>query len=160
MSNSITGRYGRKQRMSCLVGFPNGLELNYACASELMETGPVSAMLIIVIGIPLIKIAKRYLRKLFDRTEFDEGLENFMFRIAGVAMWAIVILTAANELGINVTGIVAALGIFGLAVAFAAQDTMENVIAGIFIIIDRPFREGERTWVVRRPISLTSPQLL
>ena len=130
--------------MSCLVGFPNGLELNYACASELMETGPVSALLIIVIGIPLIKVAKRYLRKLFDKTEFDEGLENFMFRIAGVAMWALVILTAANELGINVTGIVAALGIFGLAVAFAAQDTMENVIAGIFIIIDRPFREGER----------------
>jgi MscS family membrane protein len=56
----------------------------------------------------------------------------------------LVILTAANELGINVTGIVAALGIIGLAVAFASQDTMENIIAGIFIIIDRPFREGER----------------
>ena len=123
---------------------PNGLELTYDCATELLETGPVSALLVIVIGIPLIKIAKRYLRRLFDKTQFDEGLENFMFRIAGVAMWAIVILTAASELGINVTGIVAALGIFGLAVAFAAQDTMENVIAGIFIIIDRPFREGER----------------
>ena len=123
---------------------PNGLELTYDCATELLETGPVSALLVIVIGIPLIKIAKRYLRRLFDKTQFDEGLENFMFRIAGVAMWALVILTAASELGINVTGIVAALGIFGLAVAFAAQDTMENVIAGIFIIIDRPFREGER----------------
>ncbi len=123
---------------------PNGLELTYDCATELLGTGPVSALLVIVIGIPLIKIAKRYLRRLFDKTQFDEGLENFMFRIAGVAMWAIVILTAASELGINVTGIVAALGIFGLAVAFAAQDTMENVIAGIFIIIDRPFREGER----------------
>ena len=123
---------------------PNGLELTYDCATELLETGPVSALLVIVIGIPLIKIAKRYLRRLFDKTQFDEGLENFMFRIAGVAMWAIVILTAASELGINVTGIVAALGIFGLAVAFAAQDTMENVIAGIFIIIERPFREGER----------------
>ncbi len=123
---------------------PNGLELTYDCATELLDTGPVSALLVIVIGIPLIKIAKRYLRRLFDKTQFDEGLENFMFRIAGVAMWAIVILTAASELGINVTGIVAALGIFGLAVAFAAQDTMENVIAGIFIIIDRPFREGER----------------
>ncbi len=123
---------------------PNGLELTYDCATELLETGPVSALLVIVIGVPLIKIAKRYLRRLFDKTQFDEGLENFMFRIAGVAMWAIVILTAASELGINVTGIVAALGIFGLAVAFAAQDTMENVIAGIFIIIDRPFREGER----------------
>ena len=123
---------------------PNGLELTYDCATELLETGPVSALLVIVIGVPLIKIAKRYLRRLFDKTQFDEGLENFMFRIAGVAMWAIVILTAASELGINVTGIVAALGIFGLSVAFAAQDTMENVIAGIFIIIDRPFREGER----------------
>ncbi|MCH2444644.1 MAG: mechanosensitive ion channel family protein, partial [Candidatus Poseidoniia archaeon] len=36
------------------------------------------------------------------------------------------------------------LGIVGLAVAFASQDTMENIIAGVFIIIDRPFREGER----------------
>ena len=129
--------------MSCLDDMPNGLELTYDCATELLETGPVSALLVIVIGVALIKIAKRYLRRLFDKTQFDEGLENFMFRIAGVAMWAIVILTAASELGINVTGIVAALGIFGLAVAFAAQDTMENVIAGIFIIIDRPFREGE-----------------
>ena len=130
--------------MSCLDDMPNGLELTYDCATELLETGPVSALLVIVIGVPLIYIAKRFLRRLFDKTQFDEGLENFMFRIAGVAMWAIVILTAASELGINVTGIVAALGIFGLAVAFAAQDTMENVIAGIFIIIDRPFREGER----------------
>ena len=136
--------------MSCLGELPNNLEPTYACVSELMETGPVSALLIIVIGIPLIKVAKRYLRKLFDRTEFDEGLENFMFRIAGVAMWALVILTAASELGINVTGIVAALGIFGLAVAFAAQGTMENVIAGIFIIVDRPFREGERIMLPKK----------
>ena len=130
--------------MSCLDELPNNIEPNYECASELLATGPVAALIIFVIGIPLIKLAKRQLRKLFDKTEFDEGLENFMFRIAGVAMWAIVLLTAASELGINVAGIVAALGIFGLAVAFAAQDTMENVIAGIFIIIDRPFREGER----------------
>ena len=130
--------------MSCLDDIPNNIKPTYECASELLATGPVSALLIFVIGIPLIRMAKRYLRKLFDRTEFDVGLENFMFRIASVAMWAIVLLTAASELGINVAGIVAALGIFGLAVAFAAQDTMENVIAGIFIIIDRPFREGER----------------
>ncbi len=135
---------GPQGMTSCLDDLPNGIEPTYACGSEILSTGPISALLIIVIGIPLIGITKRYLRRLFDKTEFDEGLENFIYKIAVVALWALVILTAADELGINVTGIVAALGILGLAVAFAAQDTMENVIAGIFIIVDRPFREGER----------------
>ena len=130
---------------SCLDSLPNSLEPTYGCATEIVSTGPIAALLILVIGIPLIKIAKKYLQRLFDRTEtLDESIENFIFRIAGVAMWAILLLTAASELGINVTGIVAALGIVGLAVAFASQDTMENIIAGIFIIVDRPFREGER----------------
>ena len=130
---------------SCLDSLPSSLEPTYSCATEIVATGPISALLILIIGVPLIKLAKRYLRRLFDRTDtLDESIENFIFRIAGVAMWAIVLLTAANELGINVTGIVAALGIIGLAVAFASQDTMENIIAGIFIIIDRPFREGDR----------------
>ena len=130
---------------SCLDSLPNSLESTYSCATEIVATGPISALLILIIGIPLIKLAKGYLRRLFDRTDtLDESIENFIFRIAGVTMWAILLLTAANELGINVTGIVAALGIIGLAVAFASQDTMENIIAGIFIIIDRPFREGER----------------
>ena len=132
--------------MRCsLDSLPDSLGAAYSCATEIVATGPISALLILIIGVPLIKLAKRYLRQLFDRTDtLDESIENFIFRIAGVAMWAIVLLTAANELGINVTGIVAALGIIGLAVAFASQDTMENIIAGIFIIIDRPFREGDR----------------
>jgi len=117
----------------------------YDCSSELVALGPVAALLTLIIGIPIIKIILRYLKRAFEKYDYiDQGLENFLFRIVSVALWVLVILTAANELGINVMGIVAALGIVGLAVAFASQDTMENIIAGIFIIIDRPFREGER----------------
>ena len=131
--------------MSCIENFPNNLAPTYECASELASLGPVAALLTLIIGIPLIKIILRYLKRAFEKYDYiDQGLENFLFRIVSVALWAVVILTAANELGVNVTGIVAALGIVGLAMAFAAQDTMENIIAGIFIIIDRPFREGER----------------
>ena len=131
--------------MSCIENFPNNLAPTYECASELASLGPVAALLTLIIGIPIIKIILRYLKRAFEKYDYiDQGLENFLFRIVSVALWAVVILTAANELGINVTGIVAALGIVGLAMAFAAQDTMENIIAGIFIIIDRPFREGER----------------
>ena len=131
--------------MGCIENFPNNLAPTYECASELASLGPVAALLTLIIGIPIIKIILRYLKRAFEKYDYiDQGLENFLFRIVSVALWAVVILTAANELGINVTGIVAALGIVGLAMAFAAQDTMENIIAGIFIIIDRPFREGER----------------
>ena len=131
--------------MGCIEDFPNDLALTYECASELVSLGPVAALLTLIIGIPIIKIILRYLKRAFEKYDYiDQGLENFLFRIASVALWVVLILTAANELGVNVTGIVAALGIVGLAVAFASQDTMENIIAGIFIIIDRPFREGDR----------------
>ena len=131
--------------MGCIDNFPSDLALTPECATELVSLGPVAALLTLIIGIPIIKIILRYLKRAFEKYDYiDQGLENFLFRIVSVALWAVVILTAANELGINVTGIVAALGIVGLAVAFASQDTMENIIAGVFIIIDRPFREGER----------------
>ena len=128
-----------------MENFPNDLAPTYECASELASLGPVAALLTLIIGIPIIKIILRYLKLAFEKYDYiDQGLENFIFRIVSVALWVLVILTAANELGINVMGIVAALGIVGLAVAFASKDTMENIIAGIFIIIDRPFREGDR----------------
>ena len=99
----------------------------------------------------------RYLKRVFERYDYiDQGIENFLYRAASVALWAVIILTAANELGINVTGIVAALGIVGLAMAFAAQDTIENIIAGIFIMVDRPFREGDRILLPKKIGSLYS----
>ena len=131
--------------MTCLEDLPTNLEPTYDCTTELISLGPIAALLTLIIGITIIKIILRYLKRAFEKYDYiDQGLENFIYKIVSVALWVLVILTAANEVGINVMGIVAALGIVGLAVAFASQDTMENIIAGIFIIIDRPFREGER----------------
>ena len=143
--------------MACIDNLPNNLEANYDCATELVSLGPVSALLTLIIGVPLVKIVLRYLKRVFERYDYiDQGIENFLYRAASVALWAVIILTAANELGINVTGIVAALGIVGLAMAFAAQDTIENIIAGIFIMVDRPFREGDRILLPKKIGSLYS----
>jgi small-conductance mechanosensitive channel len=127
------------------------------CATEVANFGPIAALLTILIGIPLVRLVLRYLKRLFDQYDYiDKGIENFLFRVTSVALWAVIILTAANELGINVTGIVAALGIVGLAMAFAAQDTIENIIAGIFLMVDRPFREGDRILLPKKIGSLYS----
>ena len=143
--------------MACIDNLPNNLEANYDCATELVSLGPVSALLTLIIGVTLVRIVLRYLKRVFERYDYiDQGIENFLYRAASVALWAVIILTAANELGINVTGIVAALGIVGLAMAFAAQDTIENIIAGIFIMVDRPFREGDRILLPKKIGSLYS----
>ena len=143
--------------MACIDNLPNNLEANYDCATELVSLGPVAALLTLIIGVPLVRLVLRYLKRVFERYDYiDQGIENFLYRAASVALWAVIILTAANELGINVTGIVAALGIVGLAMAFAAQDTIENIIAGIFLMIDRPFREGDRILLPKRIGSLYS----
>jgi len=143
--------------MSCIDNFPNDLALTPECATELISLGPVAALLTLIIGIPIIKIILIYLQRVFDKYDYiDQGIENFLFRVASVALWAVVLLTAANELGVNVTGIVAALGIVGLAMAFAAQDTIENIIAGIFLMVDRPFKEGDRILLPKRIGSLYS----
>lgn len=45
--------------------------------------------------------------------------------------------------GINVTGLLASAGILGLALSFAAQDTLGNLVAGIAILTDKPYRIGD-----------------
>ena len=143
--------------MSCIDNLPKELEPSYSCATEIINLGPVSALLTIIIGIPLVRLVLGYLKRIFDKYDYiDEGIENFLFRAASVGLWAVILLTAANEIGINVTGIVAALGIVGLAMAFAAQDTIENIIAGIFLMVDRPFREGDRILLPKKIGSLYS----
>ncbi|MDD3117585.1 MAG: mechanosensitive ion channel family protein [Victivallales bacterium] len=55
-----------------------------------------------------------------------------------------VLLIGQNILGINITTLLAGAGIFGLAVAFAAQDTIANFFGSIMIIMDKPFFVGDR----------------
>lgn len=143
--------------MSCLANLPDDLEPSIECATDIVNFGPIAALLTIIIGIPLVRFVLRYVKQLFEKYNYiDEGIENFLFRVVSVTLWIVIFLTAANELGINVAGIVAALGIVGLAMAFAAQDTIENIIAGVFLMVDRPFREGDRILLPKKIGSLYS----
>jgi MscS family membrane protein len=56
---------------------------------------------------------------------------------------AIAIVTLLQNVGFNVTGLVAGLGVGGLAIALAAQKTLENLFGGLSILIDKPVKVGD-----------------
>ena len=63
--------------------------------------------------------------------------------IAKAALWTIVILLALNNLGIEITALVAGLGISGIAVALAVQNILGDLFASLSIVMDRPFIIGD-----------------
>jgi MscS family membrane protein len=64
-------------------------------------------------------------------------------RIAKILIAAVAIVAVLGSLGYSVTGLVAGLGITGIAVALAAQKTLENVLGAFALGIDQPLREGD-----------------
>jgi len=60
-----------------------------------------------------------------------------------VSVWAIVFLLALDNLGINITALVAGLGVGGIAVALAAQNIISDLFASLSIVLDRPFVLGD-----------------
>jgi small-conductance mechanosensitive channel len=60
-----------------------------------------------------------------------------------VAVWAIIFLLTLDNVGINITALVAGLGVGGIAVALAAQNIISDLFASLSIVLDKPFVLGD-----------------
>ena len=87
-------------------------------------------------------IVKYYIQPIVEESEtkFDDQLLSPLRKLMKILILILGILTALNTIGYDITALLAGLGIGGLAVALAAQDTIKNFIAGILIFVDKPFR--------------------
>ena len=63
--------------------------------------------------------------------------------VAQVILWIIVLLLILDNLGVNITGLVAGLGIGGIAVALAVQNILGDLLASLSIVLDKPFIVGD-----------------
>jgi len=76
----------------------------------------------------------------------NEMAKNFLpifGRVLKTGVWAVAIVAVLDSVGIRVMGLVAGLGIGGVAIAFAAQKTIENLFGSLAIAVDRPFQIGD-----------------
>jgi small-conductance mechanosensitive channel len=63
--------------------------------------------------------------------------------IVRAGMWSIIVLMALDNLGFNITALIAGLGIGGVAVALAAQNVLSDLFASVSIVLDKPFVIGD-----------------
>ncbi|WP_371357634.1 mechanosensitive ion channel family protein, partial [Hydrocoleum sp. CS-953] len=73
----------------------------------------------------------------------DASLIRTVFRLLGLSAGTITLILGIERVGISIIPIIAGVGIGGLALALAARPTLENLIAGLILIADRPVKVGE-----------------
>ena len=131
-----------------LLGFP---ALDFpGVAEEIVHqlASLLGAVAVVMLGFEGVDIFTDVLKRRADLTEsrLDDQLVPITNTALKVATLVIGMLFILGNLGVNVTSLVAGLGLGGLAVALAAQDTFKNLLGGVTIFADRPFQVGD--WVL------------
>ena len=111
----------------------------------MLIAGPAKAFLIIVLKYAETSISKK------TTTKVDDIIFDLLNKFAGAIVYVTAAVIALDLLGINVMPFIAGAGVAGVAIGFAAKDTLSNLIAGVLLIVDRPFEIGDRIEVWNAP---------
>lgn len=103
----------------------------------------IVAVLIIVIGWWTSNRVAQVFASTLLRSHADPTLAPMLAGIVAWAVRAIAIVAALSEVGIATASVLAALGAAGLAIGLALQGTLQNIAAGIMLLMLRPFRAGD-----------------
>lgn len=102
------------------------------------------ALLIFVVLVILKRYATKLVRRLIDRsTHIDASVKSFLNSTVNVVLWVIIVLITADRLGIPITTLVAMVSVVGVALSLSVQSILENIFAGMTILITKPVDVGE-----------------
>jgi MscS family membrane protein len=92
-------------------------------------------------------------QKLISKTsnKIDDVIFDLLKRFSAIIIFATAVILAMDVLGVNIMPFIAGAGVAGIAIGFAAKDTLSNIIAGVLLLIDRPFEVGDRIEVWTAP---------
>lgn len=85
----------------------------------------------------------RYRNRLMDEDPASVTSIGAIGFIGKLILWSIVLLLALDNLGINITALIAGLGVGGIAVALAVQNILGDLFAALSIVLDKPFSVGD-----------------
>ncbi|HEV2810517.1 MAG TPA: mechanosensitive ion channel family protein [Acidimicrobiales bacterium] len=110
-----------------------------------LDTGDwITAVAILVGSIVVARLVQRLVRRLVQRGEGGSQAARLVGRLFAALVMAVGLVYALQTLGVRLAPLLGALGIGGLALAFAAQSILENLFASVLLQSRRPFRLGDQ----------------
>ncbi|MGH8137841.1 MAG: mechanosensitive ion channel family protein [Steroidobacteraceae bacterium] len=101
------------------------------------------AILILVVGFVVSRWVARWLTHALSRIELEPPVRALLARIGWVLTFALFMIMALQNLGVQLLPLIAGLGVAGAGLALATQGVLSNLVAGLSIIFAKPFRVGE-----------------
>jgi len=120
----------------------------------------ISALVVVVVGF----IVARWIGKLLDRWLTRKAMEPpvriLLVRIARLLVFGMALVVALGTAGMDVTALIAGVGVAGVGIGLAMQGILSNIMAGLTIIFTKPFRFGEYIEIAGVQGQVTSIELV
>ncbi|MDT4763006.1 mechanosensitive ion channel family protein [Sphaerochaeta sp. PS] len=118
---------------------------------EWSQLGPVAfflslggGLLIVLIGKLLIYWLSRILKRALGRSKkINDLMARFILQLTNILGWIFLIIAFLQHMGLNMGPVLAGLGITGVILGLAFQETIGNLLSGVMIVINAPFRIGD-----------------
>lgn len=113
--------------------------------SWLLTVGPrlLLAIFIGFVGVWLIRLLKKYLKRAFVRKRLNASIRPFLVSLFVTILQIILVLAVLQTLGVRMTIFTALVGAIGVAAGLALSGTLQNFTSGILILFLKPFRIGD-----------------
>jgi len=103
----------------------------------------IAATVILLLAYFFYRIARYFILRTFKRSGVGKSVSVAIVKSLRLIFMGTGLVVAADQMGIKVITLISTLGVAGIAIGLAAQQTISNMIAGIIILVDRPFKEGD-----------------
>ena len=134
-----------------VFGFHLGMQqLNKTEAISLLIANSTKILIAIAVTWFIVRLVnaliEQYMAPAIESSESasKKQLLPVITKIITIAIWIIGIIVGFNAIGYNLAGLIAGLGIGGLAFALAAKDYLQNIFGGVSVFTDKPFRIQDR----------------
>src|SRR5690242_5139335 len=107
----------------------------------------IRGIIILLITLLIARFIKRWLVSLLVRGKVNLSVATLLGNLAQIGVVALGVVLMLPLFGVDTATLLTVLGVTGLAISLSLQDVLRNVVAGIYILLEQPFRIGDRITV-------------